>query len=152
MSKTKKSIQTGKKLIISIFPPVIVYAVNLILANGFRQNYYDVYSWLDIPVHFAGGMSIALFFHLLLNTYPQEKKIINKFSPILQIISSVFFVCFIAVIWEFYEFIVDYIFGTINQAGVSDTMGDLFFGVLGGFVVASYLAVRRENAKKKEKL
>jgi hypothetical protein len=40
----------------------------------------------------------------------------------------------IAGFWEFYEFTYDHIFGTRTQLGVSDTMSDMFFGMLGSLV------------------
>lgn len=52
-------------------------------------------------------------------------------------------VAFVGVMWEFYEFGMDLVlqrgvstYALLGQEGVADTMGDLFFDLLGGLAVA----------------
>jgi hypothetical protein len=47
-----------------------------------------------------------------------------------------------AVVWEFLEFLSDVTFGTHMNLGVSDTLSDLLFGLLGALVVVVAAALR----------
>ncbi|MHC4889543.1 MAG: hypothetical protein ACYTEO_08805 [Planctomycetota bacterium] len=62
----------------------------------------------------------------------------------LNLLSSSFFLFALtstaAVIWEFGEFTLDFFFDTICQAGLEDTMLDMFLGMLGGTALIIFLA------------
>ncbi|HYM34408.1 MAG TPA: hypothetical protein VET48_03375 [Steroidobacteraceae bacterium] len=51
----------------------------------------------------------------------------------------------IAGLWEFYEFVYDWLFGTHTQLSITDTMSDMFFGMLGSLV---FLVARKMLARK----
>lgn len=53
------------------------------------------------------------------------------------------FVALIAVLWEFFEWGIDVVFRSATQGGLEDTLGDLFFGLLGGFFGFFYPNARR---------
>jgi hypothetical protein len=55
------------------------------------------------------------------------------------------YVCTAAVLWEFAEYLCDAVLGTMMQAGLRDTMGDMLCGVIGGtvFIFFRALANRR---------
>ena len=115
--------------------PGSVFVFYVVAAKVF--GLYLRYPDLDIPTHFVGGIAISYFlFEALVN-------IEAAVGQIPSIIRSVFvFTCVgtIAGFWEFYEFIYDHLFGTNTQISISDTMSDMFFGMLGSFV---FLVLRR---------
>ena len=116
--------------ILSFFTlPAIVFIINLPL--GFV---YEAYPSFDIPMHFLGGVSIALTSVLFLKLFEEEKmlKIKNEFL-FLFIVTC--FVAFIAVFWEFYELIL--LFDLDYILGIEDTLLDLAMGLTGGFVGAA---------------
>jgi hypothetical protein len=44
-----------------------------------------------------------------------------------------------AVLWEFGEFAIDYLFRTSAQSGLQDTISDMFLGLVGGTAFISYV-------------
>lgn len=100
---------------------------------------YDIFPWIDIPMHFLGGLSVAYTSILFLNFFKQEGMMgIHKKN--LQIFITLSFVSLIAVLWEFWEFGMDYFFHTNMQQGLADTMMDLFCGLTGGFAGAVFFS------------
>src|SRR3989344_7735721 len=115
-----------------IFPACVFIFSNLI---GIVFDAYLLYPWIDIPMHFLGGIAIAYTIILFLRYFSEEGFIgINrKFLHVLLIISLV---ALVAVLWEFYEFLMFYFFGIIMQPSLNDTIGDFLYGLLGGLVGA----------------
>jgi hypothetical protein len=111
--------------------PFSVYLFNYAL---FFIGTYDVLKWIDIPMHFLGGASVAIAIFLTLSHFEKKKILyLNKPSKILFIVSLV---ALIAVLWEFYEFSLEHFTGFDFQGTLRDTMEDLFLGILGGFLSA----------------
>lgn len=113
--------------------PATVFFLNLFL--GIFYNIYNAYPSLDIPMHFLGGISVGYMFVLFLKFFKEENMISVK-SKVVSVIIVVCVVSFMAVLWEFYEFICVYYFGFNWPVNYTDTIGDLFFGICGGFVSA----------------
>lgn len=130
-------------ILISGIPPLFVFSINWLLINGFSQDFYMTHPWVDIPLHFFGGCSIAMFAYLLLNAFPDKKKMINDLPVIIRIFLYVSIVSLAAVLWEFYEFIHDIVFLTSYQPNLRDTMTDLFLGLAGGLILAIYLVSQK---------
>lgn len=119
-----------------IFPACVFVFSNFI---GRVFDAYLIYPWLDIPMHFLGGISIAFTGTLFLRFFKEEGFIgINK--GFLQVLLIVSLVALVAVLWEFYEFLMLYLFGILMQLSLEDTMGDFFFGLLGGLAGALVFA------------
>ena len=116
----------GKKIIKALIAPVIVLAVHIIIL---QTEIYDIYKWLDSPMHFAGGLAVAITAYSLLSI-AEEKKILKINNP-LKFLFVISLVALIAVFWEFYEFLTEYFALGILQLGVADTMKDLFLGLVG---------------------
>jgi hypothetical protein len=110
--------------------PCIVFIFYAIAAKGF--NSYIIYPWLDIPTHFCGGVAITYFF-LVATTHSQL--LIGHIPRVVHLLLSFGLTAITAVIWEFLEFSSDIALGTKMNLGVSDTLSDLFFGLLGGIVM-----------------
>lgn len=126
-----EDVKVNWKLYIKIFiPPLVVLTIQAILLIN---NAYDRIPWVDIPMHFFGGVSIGVSYYLLLKYWEQKRFIEEQpiwftFTYILSLIA------FTAVVWEFHEYALDYYFGATTQPSNADTMGDLFLGLLGGAI------------------
>jgi hypothetical protein len=115
--------------------PLTIFVFYAVAAKGF--NAYILYPWLDMPTHFCGGMAITYFF--LIAIVHSQALIGNVPKPI-QFSLSLGLTAIIAVVWEFLEYLSDIVLGTKMNLGVSDTLSDLFFGLLGGVVVLGIAA------------
>ena len=110
-----------------IFPVCVFIFSNLI---GRVFDAYLIYPWIDMPMHFLGGVSIAYTAYLFLGYFKEEGfvSINRKFLHVLFIVSLV---ALVSILWEFYEFLQFYFFGIPTQPSVADTMLDLFVGLIG---------------------
>ncbi len=94
---------------------------------------YDLYPWADIPMHFIGGLSVGYMSILFLKFFDEENFVIIR-SRFIYLLIVVFAVSLIAVLWEFYEFIMINYLGVNWSITYEDTLFDLFFGICGGVV------------------
>jgi len=128
-----------KKLIVSIFIPVIVFLFNILLLVF---GVYNFLPWFDIPMHFIGGMSIAYFFICLVRFFENRISFNSRFFEVLAVIS---FVSLVAVFWEFYEFFVSYFLPNyFSTPQIGDTLLDLFLGILGAFFIGLFVRIREQ--------
>lgn len=120
--------------------PFFLFFFHLILDAIFHIYYY--FPWIDIPMHFLGGVSIAVMamglYRLML-----EKKVVGPLPRWFVLFLVVCIVTTVAVLWEFAEFLGDVALGTSMQISLRDTMGDLFLGALGGGMAGVVLILRR---------
>jgi hypothetical protein len=110
--------------------PLLVFIFYAVAAKGF--NAYMLYPWLDMPTHICGGMAITYFFLVAAARF-QER--VGTTPKLMQRIASLGLTAIAAIVWEILEFSSDVLFGTKMNLGVSDTLSDLFFGLLGGVVM-----------------
>lgn len=115
--RNKKLLNVSAALIIFIF------LINLLAMKFF---WYYTFPWFDMPMHFLGGLWVALATFYLFN--PK--------SPWLLAFLSVLV---IGILWEVFEFSLD-AFITLRVWDSVDTLGDLFFDLLGASVGAVYYA------------
>ncbi len=133
-----------------IFLLIIFFLHILALANFW---YWTIW-WFDIMMHFLGGFwAAALFFYLnlRLSFLSTDNLIINNliFKNLIIIILALSFVSFVAVCWEFYEFLYDVFISAggyymLAQQGLADTIVDLFFGLLGGLIASVIILLRHK--------
>lgn len=110
--------------------PLLVLAIHL-MADVF--SWYEKIFWLDMPMHFIGGMAIAMSsFYFLKYAEVSSKQVGIKLLTLLLILALT---ALAAIAWEILEFGMDRIFSTTLQPSVYDTMKDLAFGLIGGAVV-----------------
>ena len=121
--------------------PLTVFVLYAVAAKGF--NAYIIYPWFDIPTHFCGGVAITYFF-LSATQHAQAK--IGHVPKLIRLLLSLGLTAITAVVWEFLEFSSDIMLGTKMNLGVSDTLSDLFFGLLGGLVMVAVAARARSVA------
>lgn len=118
--------------ILSFFSfPAFVFLLNLIFA--YVLNFYDIFLWIDIPVHFLGGLAVGHMFILFFNFF-EKKNLIKIKSELIFFILLISLVCFMGVLWEFYEFLMINLFGCKWQEEVANVLLDLFMGIFGGGV------------------
>ncbi len=111
---------------------VLFYAV----ADG-KFDAYVRYPWLDIPTHFFGGVAIAYFFLVGID-YVQA--FVGRVPRPIQLVLCVGLSELAAVGWEFSEYVCDVTLGTHMNLGVSDTISDLFFGLVGAVTMVMWHA------------
>lgn len=122
--------------------PTLVLCVHIFLT--YTGGYYW-WAHVDKIMHLLGGMSIAAS-SLQLYPYAKSRGFIGVVHSSLLIVMVVAMVSFVAVGWEFFEFMLDHTFRTNMQPSVADTMGDLLCGLIGGTLIA--FATRKNRIDK----
>ncbi len=109
--------------------PLGVFSLSFIL--DFFFGIYEIFPSVDIPMHFLGGIS-AGYMSVLFLRFWREKKLVNFNRKSLFIFLVLCMVCLIIILWEFYEFLMNYFFTLNWYLEYGDTLLDLFMGMLGG--------------------
>jgi hypothetical protein len=111
--------------------PILVFLFGLIF---YFSGTYALFPWLDIPMHFIGGFSIAFMFFLFFRLWKEEGLVGIK-NNFIFIFLIVCIVAFFAVCWELWEFIAGNFLGIsfFAQESLEDTLFDLFLSLIGGF-------------------
>lgn len=121
-------------------------AIGLLVIVGFHffalfNFLYWKFLWLDNVMHFAGGAWAAGLFFLARRRFPAYFGEPARLAGVL--LQALAVVAGIGVLWEFYEFGSDLLvrkgasaYELLGQQGVTDTMSDLFFDLLGGLAAA----------------
>jgi len=110
---------------------------------------YWKYWWFDILLHFLGGIFVGLFALYLYyySRYIQPQHFHKRYAFFLSFAT----VALIGIMWEFFEFSSDKFAIYIGrrealQQGFQDTLGDLFFDLVGAiFAVHTYLLLWRKK-------
>ena len=127
-----------KKLVCIFALPILLFCLQVALV---LLGFYEWYPWLDIPMHVLGGILIANSFSLAI-MYFQQRKFISDLNVLTRSVFLFTLTATAAVIWEFGEFALDFFFSTRAQAGLEDTMLDMFLGLVGGAALILFLARR----------
>lgn len=122
---------TSPRFLISLF--LIILGTHLL---GIWREWYWQFSWLDIPMHFAGGFWVGAFLIFLWQFYPFFK----TDSFLSQLIIIVSLTLLLGLAWEVYELLSDYFlarqgFLPISQVNNFDTLKDLLLDMLGASLV-----------------
>jgi hypothetical protein len=124
--------------------PSLVFGIHVIALDVL--NIYTQFPYFDVPMHLLGGVAMAFFFHRA-SLNASRLGIIGPYQVVVHRLMVLTSTCTVAVFWEFAEFIGDRCFGTQSQGGVADTMGDLFFGVVGAVIFIVAAAIRARSPK-----
>lgn len=113
---------------------VIVTFLFMSLFLGEVGGAYDRFWWWDTVLHISSGVVLGFIGFLVLYVLQARDKI--TMSP-----SLIAFFCFCAamtagVIWEFFEFFMDIVFGMNMQKGEIDTMVDLLVDAAGALAIS----------------
>lgn len=132
---------------------------------GSYLNFYEKFYYWDDLLHFTSGILLGLLCISLTNffIYRRFGSISKKTDILFMIIVGVMVSISLAVFWEFYEFLFDYITdgnmqrsiivtnpeqfhvteylrpsGRFVDPGLLDTMGDFFLAVAGSIIIGAY--------------
>lgn len=147
MDKAVKEKKRLREIILELGAALIVVHVIAVF-----YEWYHIYSWLDIPQHFAGGVLAALIFYWTAYAHPRFFKLVPG-SPI-PIILVLSWTALLGVLFELAEFTYDIlVYGYLNlskfpsQLGLTDTMVDLTLDLLGGLALAILMRLRYDRRK-----
>jgi hypothetical protein len=119
----------------------LIFGLIVILGLNFLALFYGWYPevpWLDLLLHFMGGVWVAAFSAWF---FKEEKRPVFILS----------FVALIGVLWELAEFsflndLVAYLFKAAQAAAtLEDTLSDLLFDLLGGLAFIACLFYRSKK-------
>ncbi len=110
-------------------PPTALFVFHVLAI--YILNIYVLIPSFDIPMHFFGGVTIGLTVMSLYRLL-REAKILLLLPTWLVAGIGTAVVVLVATLWEFAEFSADVLLGTVMQAGLADTMLDMFLGMVGG--------------------
>jgi hypothetical protein len=102
---------------------------------GRSLQLFDLFPRLDIPTHFIGGVAITYFYRSAIrNSHGIVGVIPNSIQTLLA------FTCTgtTIILWEFYENLFDFFFGTHMVRGLEDTIMDMLVGLLGALVLTAF--------------
>lgn len=115
-------------LLVGGWAPLIVFATHLFADRVF--NLYEIWPAFDVPMHFAGGISIAFFISRCFQTLPRDV-VPRSRRIVLELLLAGTLTVTAAVFWEFAEFTLDQLFGSNIQISLENTMKDLAVGTCG---------------------
>lgn len=122
----------------------LIYLIFFILVMNFLANKFYWYSsiwYLDIIMHFLGGLWLGLAFIYLFS--PQD----HSFNSVFKIL---LFVLLIGVGWEVFEIAVNDVI-TKNPFNYLDTLSDIFFDLSGGLCAILYVWSRTKSRTQENK-
>ena len=106
---------------------------------GLALHLFDMFPPLDIPTHFMGGVTITYFYRSAIRN---SQKIVGDIPLPIQIIFAFACTGTTVVLWEFYENLLDYLFGLHMVLGLFDTLKDMFMGLSGALVLSLFYRKR----------
>ena len=135
------------------FPKVLLlFIIMMGVANAFAEHFflYWRFPWLDMIMHFLGGVWIGLsvlWVYYLSGKFKDIPENRRRISYIYILAGTVTVI--IGVFWEIFEFSLDF-FVTFNEFnGFYDTASDILLAVIGAIFSAKYF-VSKECYKNKE--
>lgn len=115
---------------------VIILFIFATLFMGDIQSFYYKFWWWDGMLHTLGGILFGIAGFLLVYVLNREKKINLNLKPFFIALFSISFTSFIVVVWEIFEYSMDYFFGfNLQETGLVDTMWDLIVAEIGALLV-----------------
>ena len=105
-----------KKLVSFFALPALLFCLHLVMVF---LGLYKAHPWIDIPMHVLGGVFIAYSFSLAV-TYFQAGNILSELNVISRIVFLFALTSLATVIWEFGEFTLDSLCGTLAQASLAE--------------------------------
>lgn len=108
------------------------------LILGEIANLYNTVWWWDMLLHAFASAGITIIGFILISHIYRERDLCS--SPLLSTFLVYSFAMSLAVLWEVYEFIIDFIFetNTLMQPSNTDTMTDLIVAIIGSLMICFY--------------
>lgn len=109
---------------------------------GEIHSFYIRYWWWDIILHTTAGFLSGILGFLLVYLLNESKRVHLEMNPGFIAFFAFIFSVFIGSVWEFFEFLMDQLFGLNMQkpmlgdpSGLTDTMWDMIVNAMGaGFI------------------
>lgn len=105
-------------------PWLVFFSAAAMTASGAYASHPE----LDMPTHFVGGIAITYFFSVSIS---RSEDLVGPIPTAIQRVLAISLTSTASIVWEFMEFLVDVNLGTRMNNGVSDTLCDFLFGLLG---------------------
>ena len=102
---------------------------------GRPLHLYDLFPPLDMPSHFIGGVTISYFYR---SSIRNSQGIVGVIPSSIQILLAFTCTGTTIILWEFYENLFDFFFGTHMLRGLEDTILDMLWGLLGALVLSAF--------------
>jgi len=130
------------------FPLSLFFLVLFIaIVNGLANEFFLYWRlpWLDIPMHFLGGLWVAsaVLWVVFISDKFNLKRLRKTTSSIYLI--SMLSVLMVGGLWELFEFSLDTLVDFSEKNSAIDTISDLIFDILGGVTAAMYFLVKNKN-------
>ena len=141
--KTKLNIPSRMLLIFALFLYCSIYLGDI------RSFYYRVPHW-DTVLHTFSGIALGALGFSVISLLHKSAKVQMSLSPALMAMFAFCFAVSLGVIWEIYEFTLDYLLNSdmqqyldpltkqplVGQAALIDTMKDLIVDTIGAFAIS----------------
>lgn len=121
--------------------PASVFLLSLMLGNIFHA--YESIPGLDKTVHLAGGMAIAHFFAISIHHLQRS---VGAIPGNRQLVIAMALTFFVALAWEGIELIGDASLNMRMHRGLTDTLLDILFGLLGALILLFFRADKQSSA------
>lgn len=119
------------------------------LGEGMR--FYERVGVWDNILHFYGTAVVSFLAFMIVYSLHYTRKI-RLTIPFIGFFTVIFALA-VGALWEVGEYTVDVLFGTYTQDGLTDTMWDIIYDLIGGTVVAAfgmvYVRYTRPETRKK---
>lgn len=102
---------------------------------GRTLQLFDLFPRLDIPTHFIGGVAITYFYRSAIRN---SQGIVGVIPTSIQTLLAFTCTGTTIILWEFYENVFDFFFGTHMVRGLEDTILDMLLGLLGALVLTIF--------------
>lgn len=132
-------------------PVPFVFAITVFVIGsvfmGEQFDFYERYWWWDIVLHGTSAVGFGMIgFLFVFMLFEGDRFAAPAWAICLM---AVCFAISVGVIWEIFEFLMDYLFGlNMQKSGLIDTMTDLIVDLCGALLSASigYVYLRTPNS------
>jgi hypothetical protein len=108
------------------------FSVLIFYLIGRSLHLYDLFPPLDMPSHFIGGIAITYFYR---SAIQNSQGIVGVIPTSIQTLLAFTSTGTTIILWEFYENLFDFFFGTHMVRGLEDTILDMLLGLLGALAL-----------------
>jgi hypothetical protein len=110
---------------------------------GEVRDYYELFWWWDLVIHFSSGLLLGLLGFMLVYMINENQVVDRYLQPGFVALFAFAFAVALGAIWEVFEFAVDQGFGTRMQkprpgdpSGLTDTMWDMSVNIAGAALIS----------------
>ena len=116
----------------AVWAPLSVLGFYLL---GLNFHLFKLFPAIDIPTHFIGGVAITYFYRSAIRN---SQGIVGVIHNSIQTLLAFTCTGTTIILWEFYENLFDFFFGTHMVRGLEDTILDMLMGLLGALILSAF--------------